>query len=129
MHQILSMYHSRRPWTLFAIAAVKVGLVVAALLLLDRANLIFGLGIPALLLHGMAVAVIAALLFWTTFRRSAEPEPRRAPHERKKRLMSASGSMRRLATTCLSGCGRLVVNAPFGKGFSASRSRRLATPS
>jgi ubiquinone/menaquinone biosynthesis C-methylase UbiE len=43
---------------------VKVAAVIAALVLLERADALFALGIPVLLLHASALAMIAGLLMW-----------------------------------------------------------------
>lgn len=53
-----------------AIVAAKVALVLAALVLLGEANAFFSLGIPVLLLHVGALAVIAVLLIWQSAHRS-----------------------------------------------------------
>lgn len=55
---------------------VKVAVVLAAFVLLGRANALFALGIPALLLHAGALAVIAGLLIWQSAHRSMAAKAR-----------------------------------------------------
>jgi ubiquinone/menaquinone biosynthesis C-methylase UbiE len=66
---------------------VKGAVVLAAFVLLERANLLFVLGLPALLLHAGALAVIAGLLIWQSAHGSTTAKARRpvdgeekAPH-------------------------------------------------
>ena len=62
MHQgFFGTIHGRR--TLIAIA-VKVAVVLVAFVLLGQANALLTLGIPVLLLHAGAIAVIAGLVMW-----------------------------------------------------------------
>ncbi|MBP1886512.1 class I SAM-dependent methyltransferase [Sinorhizobium mexicanum] len=60
--------HGRLP--LRAAVVIKLVLVVAALALLGQANAIFSLGIPVLLLHVGALAIIAVLVIWPRAHRS-----------------------------------------------------------
>ncbi|WP_157628159.1 class I SAM-dependent methyltransferase [Ensifer sp. BR816] len=62
------MFHGRRP--LWAVVAIKLTLVIAALALLGQAHAILSLGVPVLLLHVGALAVIAVLVIWPRAHRS-----------------------------------------------------------
>ncbi|WP_292075438.1 class I SAM-dependent methyltransferase [Mesorhizobium sp.] len=69
MHQsFFATMHGARAW--LAIVAAKMALVLAAFVLLGQANAFFSLGIPVLLLHVGALAMIAVLLIWQSAHRS-----------------------------------------------------------
>lgn len=73
-------------WALFAFVAVKVAVALVAFFLLERANLLFALGIPALLLHAGALIVLAALLIAPAiFGPSGHGKEQAVSHERMKR--------------------------------------------
>ena len=80
MHDTFAGHHRGR-WPLHAIVAVKVAFVLAAFFLLERANLLFALGVPALLLHAVALALLAALLLGPAIRRPSQNHEASGAHD------------------------------------------------
>ncbi|MFC3726506.1 class I SAM-dependent methyltransferase [Neoaquamicrobium sediminum] len=69
MHQgLFATLHGKRGWP--AIIAVKLTLVLAALVLLGTVDTLFPVGAPTVMLHVGALAVVAGLLIWQGAHRS-----------------------------------------------------------
>lgn len=86
MHQgLFATLHGRRGWP--AINVAKLAMVLAALVLLGTADALFSVGVPMVLLHVGALAVVAGLLIWQNAHRlmaveadKSESDEPKTPH-------------------------------------------------